>query len=34
MNGTTHIWSLPLYALFRLKDYVMEAGVESGGIKA
>ena len=34
MNGTTHIWSLPLYALFRLKDYVMEAGVESGGIRA
>ena len=24
MDGTTHVWSLPLYAFFRLKKYIME----------
>ena len=24
MEGNSHVWSLPLYAIFKLKDYVME----------
>ncbi len=24
IDGTTHVWSLPLYAFFRLKVYIME----------
>ena len=23
MDGETHVWSIPLYALFRLKDYIV-----------
>lgn len=22
MDGQTHVWSIPLYTLFRMKDYI------------